>query len=168
MIQFLQKINREKEIWCRRHTNQTLHVDLRKGQSEKVKSNLASDGMKKVFLIMLGMIMVVWLCFKRLKKIFFVTDTYWGVCNEIISTKFVFKMSHHKQAMGTWLAQLVKSVNSVQVMIMWFVSSSPTSDSVLTVLSPEPALDSVSLSLPAPYPFSISLSLSLLFSKNKH
>ena len=46
------------------------------------------------------------------------------------------------------MAPSVKHPTSAQVMISWFVSSSPTSGSVLTVQSLEPALDSVSLSLP--------------------
>ena len=63
---------------------------------------------------------------------------------------------------GTWVAQLVKHPTLAQVMISWFVNSSPTSDSVLTARSLEPALDSVcvsfSLSIPLPLPFSLCLS----------
>ena len=51
---------------------------------------------------------------------------------------------------GTWVAQLVKHLTSAQVMILWFMSSSPTSGSVLTAQSLEPASDSVSPSLSAP------------------
>ena len=53
---------------------------------------------------------------------------------------------------GTWVAQLVKHLTSVQVMISQFVRSSPTSDSVRTAQSLTPALESVSpfLSLPLP------------------
>ena len=53
---------------------------------------------------------------------------------------------------GTWVAQSVKRPASAQVMISRLVSSSPASGSVLTALSPEPALDSVSPSLSAPPP----------------
>ena len=56
---------------------------------------------------------------------------------------------------GTWVAQ---------VMISQSVSSSPTSGSVLTSQSLEPALDSVSPSLSAPPPLMLPRSLSL---KNK-
>ena len=50
---------------------------------------------------------------------------------------------------GRWMAQLVERMTSAQVMISWFVSSSPASGSVLTAQSLEPALDSVS---PCPSP----------------
>ena len=63
------------------------------------------------------------------------------------------------------MVQLVKRPTSAQGMITQFVSSSPTSGSVLTVQSLELALDSVSFSLcPSPYVLYLSLSLSL---KNK-
>ena len=65
---------------------------------------------------------------------------------------------------GTWVAQSVNLPTSAQVMISWFVGSSPTSGSVLTAQSLEPASDSVSSSLSAPPLLSLSLSLSL---KNK-
>ena len=45
------------------------------------------------------------------------------------------------------MAQSVGRPTLAQVMILQFVSSSPTSGSVLTAQSLEPALDSVSLSL---------------------
>ena len=48
---------------------------------------------------------------------------------------------------GTWVAQLVKRLTLAQVMISWFMSSSPASGSVLTAHSLEPALDSVFPSL---------------------
>ncbi|VFV44106.1 Hypothetical predicted protein, partial [Lynx pardinus] len=48
---------------------------------------------------------------------------------------------------GAWVSQLVEGQTSAQVMISQLVGSSPTSDSVLTAQSPEPASDSVSLSL---------------------
>ena len=54
---------------------------------------------------------------------------------------------------------------SAQVMILWFVSSSPASGSMLTAWSLEPALDSVSPSVFAPPLLVFSLSLSKI---NKH
>ena len=67
---------------------------------------------------------------------------------------------------GTWVAQLVEHPTSAPVTISQFMGSSPTSGSVLTARSLEPASDSVSPSLSAP-PHSPSVSLS--FSKiNKH
>ena len=67
-----------------------------------------------------------------------------------------------KRERGAWVAQSVKRPTSAQVMISQFVSSSPTSGSVLTAQSLEPASDSVSPSLSLPLPHSFSLSLSLL------
>ena len=56
-----------------------------------------------------------------------------------------------KRVRGTWVAQLVKGLTLVQVMISRLMSSSPTSSSVLTAWSLEPTLDSVSPSLyPSP------------------
>ena len=63
------------------------------------------------------------------------------------------------------MAQSVKHPTSAQVMISQFVSSSPTSGSVLTAQSLEPASDSVSPSLSAPPPLALCLSLSKI---NKH
>ena len=48
---------------------------------------------------------------------------------------------------GAWVAQPVKRLASAQVMISWFVSLSPESDSGLTAQSLEPAWDSMSPSL---------------------
>ena len=48
---------------------------------------------------------------------------------------------------GAWVAQSVERPTSARVMISRFVSSSPTSGSVLTAQSLEPASDSVSPSL---------------------
>ena len=56
-----------------------------------------------------------------------------------------------------WLSRLSGHPTSVQVMILQFVSSSPTSSSVLTAWSLEPASDSVSPSLSAPSPLMLSL-----------
>ena len=61
---------------------------------------------------------------------------------------------------GAWVAQSVECPTSAQVMIAHFVSSSPTSDSVLTAQSLEPASDSVCVSLSLPLPCSRSVSLS--------
>ena len=58
---------------------------------------------------------------------------------------------------GTWVTQSVGQPTLAQVMISQFVGSSPTSGSVLTAGSLEPALDS------APLPLMPCLSL-----KNKH
>ena len=60
----------------------------------------------------------------------------------------------------------VNCPTSVQVMTLWFVSSSPVSGSVLTAQSLEPASDSVSPSLSALLPLICAhmLSLSLSFS----
>ena len=61
---------------------------------------------------------------------------------------------------GAWVAQLVGRLTSAQVMISQFVSSSPTSGSVLTAQSLEPVSDSVSPSLwPSPV-HALSLSVS--------
>ena len=58
-------------------------------------------------------------------------------------------------------AQFVKHPSSDQVVISQFVSSSPTSGSVLTAQSLEPASDSVSPSLSAPPLLTLCLSLCL-------
>ena len=61
---------------------------------------------------------------------------------------------------GAWVAQLVEHLTSAQVMISWFVGSSPASGSVLTAQSLESVSDSVSPS-PSALPLcSLSLSLS--------
>ena len=65
---------------------------------------------------------------------------------------------------GAGVAQPVGRPTSAQVMIFQSVSSSPTSSSVLTSQSLEPASDSVSPSLSAPPPLMLCLSLSV---KNK-
>ena len=68
------------------------------------------------------------------------------------------------QSQGAWVAQLVKHPTLAQVMISYFMSLSPTSGSVLTSQSLDPALDSMSPSLSAP-PQLHSASLS---KTNKH
>ena len=70
-----------------------------------------------------------------------------------------------EQFWGTRVAQLVKPLTSAQVMILWFMSSSPTLGSVLTAQSLDPALDSVSPSLPAPPLLMLRLCLFLLYLK---
>ena len=71
-----------------------------------------------------------------------------------------------KHARGAWVAQSVELPTLAQVTISRFGALSPTSGSVLTAQSLEPALDSVSPSLslcPSPahaQPLSFSLSLS--------
>ena len=60
---------------------------------------------------------------------------------------------------GAWVARSVGRPTSAQVMISQSVSSSPTSGSVLTARSLEPASDSVSPSLSDPPPFMLCLCL---------
>ena len=67
---------------------------------------------------------------------------------------------------GAWMAQSVKHPTSALVMISQFMSSSPTSGSLLTAVSlDEPASDSVFPSLPLTHSHSVSVSLSKI---NKH
>ena len=68
---------------------------------------------------------------------------------------------------GACVAQSVKPPTSAQVMISWSVSLSPTSGSVLTAQSLEPASDSVSLSRSGPPPLMLCLSLSLSLSLSR-
>ena len=65
------------------------------------------------------------------------------------------------------MAQSVKCPTLAQVMMLRFVSSSPTPDFVLTAQSLEPASDSVSPSLSAPPLFVLCLSLSKIKIKKK-
>ena len=60
---------------------------------------------------------------------------------------------------GSWVTQLVEHLTPAQVMISQFVGSSPTSGSVLTTRSLDPALDSVSPSLCPSLAHTLSLSL---------
>ena len=62
-------------------------------------------------------------------------------------TSFKSTIKKKKLYKGTWVAQLVKRPTSVQVMISWFMGSSPALGSVLMAQSLEPASDSVSPSL---------------------
>ena len=63
-----------------------------------------------------------------------------------------------KNSRGAWVAQSVRRPTSAQVMISWFVGSSPASGSVLTARSPGLSSDSVSL-CPSLLIFCLSLSL---------
>ena len=65
------------------------------------------------------------------------------------------------QYWGSWVAQSVEHLTLAQVMISQLMSSSPTSGSVLTVQSLEPASDSVSPSLPLCPSISYTLSFAL-------
>ena len=60
---------------------------------------------------------------------------------------------------GAWVVQSVKCLTLAQAMISRFVGLSPTSGSVPTAQSLEPALDSVSPSLSAPPLLALCLSL---------
>ena len=60
--------------------------------------------------------------------------------------KKCFKKIKIEKLRGTWVVQLVKRPTLVQVMISWFMGSSPVLGSVLTAESLEPASDSVPLS----------------------
>ena len=62
---------------------------------------------------------------------------------------------------GGWVAQSSERPTSAQVMISQFVSSSPTSGSMLTAQGLEPASDSVSPTLSAPPLHTLCLSLPL-------
>ena len=68
-------------------------------------------------------------------------------------------LENNTDPLGAWVAQLVKHPASAQIMISQLVSSSPTSGSMLTAQSLEPALDSVSPCLSAPLLLSVSVSL---------
>ena len=70
-----------------------------------------------------------------------------------------------RECRGAWVAQSVKHPTSAQVMISWSMGLSPTSGSVLTAQSLEPALDSVSPSLSASPSIALGLSLYLSLSK---
>ena len=76
----------------------------------------------------------------------------------VITTKL--EELKRRNCRGAWVAQLVKYLTSAQVMISWFMGSSPASGSVLSVRSLEPASDSVSPSLSAPPRLALCVSLS--------
>ena len=71
--------------------------------------------------------------------------------------KFISKIAEGR---GAWVAWSLKCPTSAQVLISPFLSSSPTSGSVLTAQNLEPAWDSVFPSLSAPPPLTPGLSLS--------
>ena len=77
--------------------------------------------------------------------------------------EYIYDFEIEKLSWGTWVVQSVKRLASALVTISQFMSSSPTSGSVQTNQSLEPASDSVSPSgsLPLPHSHSVSLSLSL-------
>ena len=58
---------------------------------------------------------------------------------------------------GAWMAQLVERLTSARVVILWFVSLSPASGSVLTAQSLEAASDTMPPSPSAPPPLFLSL-----------
>ena len=86
------------------------------------------------------------------------------LCSRARALALSLSLSLKNKHWGAWVAQLVKHPTLAQVMISQFVGSSPTSDSVLTAQSLEPASDSVSLSLSAPTLLTLCFSVSL---KNK-
>ena len=75
----------------------------------------------------------------------------------VFPCSLIFLIKFKRNSRGSWVAQPVKRPTSAQVMISWFVSSSPTSGSVLTTQSLKPALDSC-LPLSAPPPLKLYLS----------
>ena len=68
----------------------------------------------------------------------------------MLSLSLSLSLSNINKHWGAWVAQSVERLTSAQVMILWFVSSSPASGCVPTAQSLEPASDSVSPSLSAP------------------
>ena len=70
------------------------------------------------------------------------------------------KFNKHEKR-GTWVTQSVKHLTLAQVMISWFVGSSPTSGSVLTAQS---LVQILCLLVSAPPPIVLSLARSLSFS----
>ena len=87
------------------------------------------------------------------------------VISRVISLHFKW------EGRGAWVAQSVKHLTLMQVLISRFIGSSPTMGSLLTAQSLEPAWNSVAPSFSAPplLVLCLSLSLSLSLSKiNKH
>ena len=81
--------------------------------------------------------------------------------------KYLAFLGHiQKQKQGHLGGSVGWGLTSAQVMISWFMSSSPTSGSVLTAQTLEPVSDSVSPSLSAPLPFMLFLSVSQKMNKN--
>ena len=83
-----------------------------------------------------------------------------GLVSAEFSKSFLFRLRKRREAPGRGGAQLVKRLTSAQVMISWFMGSSPMWSSVLTAQSLEPASDSVLPSLSAPNPLAFCLRLS--------
>ena len=69
-----------------------------------------------------------------------------------------FFLQKYQHPWGTWVTQSVKHLTLPQVMILWFMGSSPVSHSVLTAQSLEPVSESVFPSLSAPLPLMLCLS----------
>ena len=82
--------------------------------------------------------------------------TYVLFCMFYFNTKFFLKIKikRLKKTRGAWVAQLDKHPTLAPIMIIWFVGLSPTSGSVLTAQSLDPASDSVSPSLSASFSLS--------------
>ena len=78
----------------------------------------------------------------------------WGSNSTLVLLPKLIKLKYR----GAWVAQSVEPPTSAQVMISRLVGSSPTSGSVQTAQSLEPASDSVSPSLSLPLPCSCSVS----------
>ena len=82
------------------------------------------------------------------------------ICMTPPTLRFTLELYKVKILRGTWMAQLVEHLISAQVMILQFVSSSPTSGLLLS--AEEPTLDPLS-------PFSLPLPcFHALFLKNKY
>ena len=81
----------------------------------------------------------------------------WGIMDLWILEESSFDLKSHRTR-GARVAQSVKCLTLAQVMMSLLVSSSPTSVSVLTAQSLEPASDSVSSSVSAPPPLVLCLS----------
>ena len=94
----------------------------------------------------------------------FSSDLSHNVSDGLTCGSIITIIINNKYYWGTLVAQLVECLTSAQVMISRFMGWSPTSGSVLTGQSLEPASDSVSPSPSAPPLLEFSLSLSL---KNK-
>ena len=58
-----------------------------------------------------------------------------------LGIKLKFRIKNILIMWGTWVAQLVERPTLAQVMISWFLNSSPALGSVLTARSLEPVLD---------------------------
>ena len=86
---------------------------------------------------------------------------FWGSYEPILPPSLAVSFLGLRATLGgTWVAQSGKRLTSAQVMILWFVSSSPASGFVLRAQSLDPVSDSVSPSLSAPPLFMLCLSLS--------